>query len=155
MPETNLQCGLKKPGPRIVFFREPRPNEKAGTAALLPIGEFDKHWQWSCVASGSGEFVQMPNGKKKYFGKVVHDCRRSTARLLSRAGVNRNIAKKWLGHKTDSMYTRYDIPDEIDLEKAAQSLGNYAQLIEDEASRGELVRIEQEVHLPQVQCLLN
>jgi integrase len=139
----------------FVFFREPRRNEKAGAAALLPIGDFDKAWQRACVAPGVGEFVEMADGRKKYYGKVVHDFRRSTARLLSRAGVNRNIAKKWLGHKTDSMYTRYDIPDERDLENAAQMLGKYAQIIEDEANRGEVMRIEQEAHLPQAQRLLN
>jgi integrase len=53
---------------------------------------------------------------------LVHDFRRSAARNLVRAGVNRDVAKRITGHKTDSIFSRYNIVDEADLAEAADKL---------------------------------
>lgn len=47
--------------------------------------------------------------------RVFHDFRRSAVRNMTRAGVPRQTAKQISGHKTDSIFNRYDIGDEQDI----------------------------------------
>lgn len=60
-------------------------------------------------------------------GLIFHDLRRSAVRNLSRAGVPMTIAMKISGHKTDTIYRRYDIPVERDLMDARDKLADYLQ----------------------------
>ena len=56
-------------------------------------------------------------------GRILHDMRRSAVRNFDRAGIPRDIAKKLSGHKTDLMYSRYNIFDDQDLDDATAKLG--------------------------------
>lgn len=58
---------------------------------------------------------------------LTHDCRRTAARALERAGVPRTVAMKLIGHKTEQMYKRYRIVDERDLGDAVEKLDEYFQ----------------------------
>jgi integrase len=53
---------------------------------------------------------------------LLHDFRRSAARNLIRSGVSQDVAKRITGHKTDSMFSRYNIVAEDDLAEAAAKL---------------------------------
>lgn len=53
---------------------------------------------------------------------LLHDFRRSAARNLIRSGVSQDVAKRITGHKTDSMFSRYNIVAENDLAEAAAKL---------------------------------
>jgi integrase len=53
---------------------------------------------------------------------LLHDFRRTAARNLIRAGVNRDVARRITGHKTDSIFSRYNIVSEEDLLDAARKL---------------------------------
>ena len=55
----------------------------------------------------------------------MHDNRRSAVRNFDRAGIPRDIAKKLSGHLTDSMYSRYNIGDEQDMDDATAKLGQH------------------------------
>ena len=55
-------------------------------------------------------------------GRLLHDFRRTAVRNLERAGVARSVAMKITGHKTESVYRRYAIVCDADLQEAARKL---------------------------------
>ncbi len=61
----------------------------------------------------------------------MHDMRRSAVRNIDRAGIARDIGKKLSGHKTDSMYSRYNIVSEQDLQDATAKLGKRGNIAEE------------------------
>lgn len=56
--------------------------------------------------------------------RIIHDFRRTAARSYRRSGVSEGVVMKILGHKTRSMFDRYDIRNEDDLREAAQAVEN-------------------------------
>lgn len=70
-----------------------------------PIAEFRKSWATACKKAGVA-------------GRLFHDLRRSALRRMVRAGVNPQIAKKWSGHVSDSMFQRYSILTTEDMREA-------------------------------------
>lgn len=66
-------------------------------------------WNKAKVAAG------LPN-------KIQYDCRRTAVRSLERASVPRTSSMKMVGHKTESIYRRYAIQDEVMLREAAAKL---------------------------------
>ena len=66
-------------------------------------------WAAACVAVG------VP-------GRVPHDLRRSAVRTMERRGLSRSVAMQLTGHKTESVYRRYAITSEGDLQEAARRL---------------------------------
>ena len=55
-------------------------------------------------------------------GRYLHDCRRTAARDLVRAGVSERIAMALLGHEPRCMFDRYNIVSERDLRHAGDQL---------------------------------
>jgi site-specific recombinase XerD len=89
-----------------VFHRETY-DRKTKTRVIDRIKDFRGAWETATKDAGCP-------------GRFVHDFRRSAARNLVRAGVSENTAMKITGHKTASVFRRYDIVTEAD---TADALG--------------------------------
>jgi integrase len=73
------------------------------------IHSLRRAWMTACRAAG------VP-------GRVLHDARRTAVRNLVRSGVPERVAMMLTGHKTRSVFDRYDIVSEADLREAAKRL---------------------------------
>jgi integrase len=84
-------------------------DERGGAKHPKAITSFNKAWKIACRAAGCP-------------GRIPHDLRRTAVRNTVRAGIPERVAMQMTGHKTPSVFQRYNIVSDGDLREAALKL---------------------------------
>jgi Phage integrase family len=141
---VRLRADQTKPGePRIIPLGEPgndlhdmlADQEKKRHADLCPESPWVFFRQGSVnpkkdSARRGHQVVDIRKGwdkavKETGISRLFHDLRRTGVRNLVRAGVPEKVAMLVSGHKTRSVFERYNVVDERDLHAAAEKLSRH------------------------------
>jgi integrase len=110
---------------RVLPISGPLRNVLERRRALTPVGEsrvFQRDGlpvrAWRYALRDACVQANVPH-------RMLHDCRRTAARNLVRAGVPERVAMLLTGHKTRAVFDRYNIVNEQELLQAGERLVSY------------------------------
>jgi integrase len=133
-----VRCAHGKNPDEFVFTRED------GNA----VRDFRAAWWNACIRAGLGRFQcrdcqqVVATGRKctlcgsakkaKYIGLRFHDLRRTGIRNMSRKGIPENVGMLISGHRTNSVYRRYNIIDMEVMKEATAKIEEHQRALKPE-----------------------
>lgn len=125
LKEIRILQANRAPGCPYVFHRDGQQ-----------IKRFTRAWKSACIHAGlseplkddAGNIVKTRKGKTVEMPtKIFHDFRRTAVRNMIRSGIPERVAMTISGHKTRSVFDRYNIVNQEDLKEAAKKQEAYVQ----------------------------
>jgi len=108
---------------------QPKTSEHLFVRGSTPIRDFREAWRQACQRAGVPDLL-------------FHDLRRTAVRNLRRAGVSETVIMKITGHRTRSVFERYNITDHSDTLEAGRMAEEFltreqevAQIVPQESKR--------------------
>ena len=92
---------------RLLMEKQSRTSDFLFARGSAPISDFRASWRQACVRAGVPKLL-------------FHDLRRTAVRNLRRAGVPESVIMKITGHRTRSIFERYNITDHSDTQEAGR-----------------------------------
>lgn len=126
------------------IFRKQWSNRAVGCKYVFhrhgePIHDFRSVWNNACRKLGLGygykatrKYVKKWESKLKP-GPILHDFRRTAIRHMMNAGVSESVAMSISGHKTNSVFKRYNITSPEDQKNAMKKVRSYLEAQRNEA----------------------
>lgn len=120
----NLKAKMRKK-------RQVTPHVFTNADGTYKIGDHRSAWSTACRKAVLGYGYKID---KKYVkkwadklpaGPILHDMRRTAVRNMIRASVPEKEAMQISGHKTRSVFDRYNIVDDRDIKEAMQKVNGY------------------------------
>jgi len=116
-----------------------------------PVKDFRGAWNAACIQAGLWKMERNEEGNEmKVPSKIFHDFRRTAIRDMVRSGVSERVAMKISGHKTRSVFDRYNIVSDQDLREAAIKKQAYHDRqntsVDPEQKRGEVITFKKAQH---------
>ena len=146
----NEEQRLLKMEPALLEVIEARLAEKKKSCPLVfhrngeGIKDIRGAWNKACRETGLGYGYRLNNEYAKKWeeeglpaGPIFHDFRRTAVRNMNRAGISRKVAMMISGHKTESVFERYNIANDKDLEEAALKMEAFRNRKEETKSQKE------------------
>jgi integrase len=102
-----------------------------------PVGDIRKAWANACIKAGLYRVEKNMAGKQiKVPDKLLHDFRRTAVRNLVRSGIDPTIAREITGHRTQAVFSRYNITSENDLRRAMLQRAAYEETLSSQGQAG-------------------
>ena len=96
-----------------------KTGKRVNGALIFDTTDFRNQWRLACHKLKVGIFNKAT---QTYRGLRPHDFRRAVATRLGAQGIDRGIGMSITGHKTDTMYRRYQIPEVASQRKAFEEI---------------------------------
>lgn len=94
---------------------------------VFPLGNYRWQWYKACVAISAGRWEDTDGGRKRYVGPLLRNCRHTFVRNASDAGIDEKRIMEITGHRTRSMFDRYNIGKQEDVQHIGRELARAHQ----------------------------